>query len=361
MSVLGLPVEVVQSIMLQSLAEKSRPMTTESPLILTQICSLWREISLQSPELWQSISLDDDEHSPSPEILDAWAIRAADRPLNISLHAIHDPETYLQWSMLHSTRWQNIDLKLPASAFSILTHQNGPFPMLRSFSLAVAFHGGRNRCSIPIRDAPLLVLKITSFDAGETISFLQHCSNLVDLTFTLQVPSYDEAPSHVCTLPSLRSLMNAGSAILPYLTAPNLTRLDLWGPAFRLLLDTPPHISAPQFRAFLILIPTVTDIQFAIYTAEQQQLVSVLRSTDILPHLETLRIDRPAWGEGYDVLFETVRERRESSEARGRLATLHLCFPHIQPYPSGPTKLPNVTKDRLLALQSADFRVTVVD
>ncbi|KAJ7929564.1 hypothetical protein B0H13DRAFT_1564838, partial [Mycena leptocephala] len=58
------------------------PSPHEAPLLLAQICRRWREICLDTPELWKSIAFGD---TKSVELQKRWLSRARNQPLTLSL------------------------------------------------------------------------------------------------------------------------------------------------------------------------------------------------------------------------------------------------------------------------------------
>ncbi|KAJ7441324.1 hypothetical protein B0H11DRAFT_524724 [Mycena galericulata] len=81
-----LPAEIVSEIFCNFLAvQKPKPLPSEGPLLLCQICAQWREIALSTPRLWSAIVLVDPRSQGTCLLLDAWLPRARRCPLCISL------------------------------------------------------------------------------------------------------------------------------------------------------------------------------------------------------------------------------------------------------------------------------------
>ncbi|KAJ7455323.1 hypothetical protein B0H11DRAFT_2067654, partial [Mycena galericulata] len=376
-SILSFPPEVTQHIMAMALpsTENPHPVTSEAPLIFTRVCRDWRNISLSMPELWQSIAVDESTPTVHPEVVSLWASRAGILPRNIRLFADDHAraEQLLEESMESCERWQHIDLTFPLESFAALDNHHGPFPMLRSLSLSAVLSNimdGEER-NITIRDAPLLrkvtltehpfltvdmaweqltTLKIAANNGEDGISVLQKCINLIELEFRLLEYRFSSAiPPFV--LPSLRSLVTQAQSVLPFLTVPNLTRLDIWGPGFsgkiedltaslRALLERSrcplerlsfrvPPISAAELRDFLKAAPpSVVLLQLSIYLPDQLGVTAALQAIDVLPRLKTLHIVRPAGPrDTYDDLLDTLRSRRQVIEGRATLEAFHLHNP----------------------------------
>ncbi|KAJ6589951.1 hypothetical protein DFH09DRAFT_885567, partial [Mycena vulgaris] len=262
--ILSLPIEITQKIFREALpstgppsADPPQPLSQQAPLLLTQICRDWRDIALDTPELWQSITVDSSSGPVSPLMVGLWMFRASNRPRDISF-TTRDTERgtdFLEESMVYSHQWRDVELRLPMESFSDLVAYHGPFPILRSLSLSIGSQMFSEVQTITVRDAPLLhevtltdfpflaadiaweqltILKITTHVAAPAIFALQRCSNLVDLEFSLLVPGRDAESLAIppFVLPSLKTLLTAGKSLLPFITAPSLEQLDIWGPGF---------------------------------------------------------------------------------------------------------------------------------
>ncbi|KAJ7455277.1 hypothetical protein B0H11DRAFT_2287650 [Mycena galericulata] len=400
-SILSFPPEITQHIMAMALPSTGypHPVTSEAPLIFTRVCRDWRNISLNTPELWQSIAVDMSTQTVHPEVVSLWGSRAGILPRNIRLVTLKDlerAEQLLEKSMESCERWQHIDLSLSHdSSFAALDSHHGPFPMLRSLSLSIVFDGDQ---TITIRDAPLLreltlrdhpfltvdmaweqltTLKITANIGKDGISLLQRCINLIELEFRLlDKPASLTIPP--VALPSLRSLVTQSQSVLPFLTVPNLTRLDIGSsgeieeltaslrtlsersqcPLECLSFPVPP-ISAAQLRDFLKAVPpSVVLLELGIYLPDQLGVTSALQAIDVLPRLKTLLIGRRAEpGDTHDDLLDTLRSRRQVIEGRATLEAFHLYNDPGQPR----VYFPDALRNELLALQEEGLHVHIVE
>ncbi|KAJ6569441.1 hypothetical protein B0H19DRAFT_1135477 [Mycena capillaripes] len=274
--VLSIPTEIAQKIMQETLAASiagtdhfPQPIRQDPPLCFTQICSGWRTISLNTPELWGAIRIDDDRSflipgELPPQVVSLWGSRAANRPRDIQLYTT-DPDraaVLLAESMKCFQRWRNISLVLPHETFTALVTHHGPFPMLRALKLSLPLSLSLSdwpvfgALTIPVKNAPLLrqvilphfsnisvdtawnQLKnlditvtygsVNDSDAARGISLLQACSNLTDLRFSLMDHRVNSFILPPVTFRSLRSLRMVGFSILRFLTVPRLTHL--WVP-----------------------------------------------------------------------------------------------------------------------------------
>ena len=149
---------------------------TEAPMLLTQVCSLWRAIALTSPRIWAGLhivvlpgdptfsshfgGISDDalekRHQVFSKVMELrcgavkdWLTRSGTCPLSISMsyslghveaahhfEEVNDViETLFQLLASFSSRWKFIDLSLPFSIYKRLESQisKDPLPLLQSF------------------------------------------------------------------------------------------------------------------------------------------------------------------------------------------------------------------------------------
>ncbi|KAJ3801467.1 hypothetical protein GGU11DRAFT_838067 [Lentinula aff. detonsa] len=122
----------------------------EAPLIFTTICRDWRQIALNTPQLWSSLHfflpshLSDDVFSRRMAGITLWLERSGSLPLSISFHEGYenDPRIIPQSrpmmvslirSLMHfSDRMQDVYLSLSSSSFPIFDNLSPSFPILTS-------------------------------------------------------------------------------------------------------------------------------------------------------------------------------------------------------------------------------------
>ncbi|KAK7036032.1 F-box domain-containing protein [Favolaschia claudopus] len=163
--VLTLPNEVVAEIFLHFLPRYPvcPPLTgPNSPILLTHICRLWREIALTTPQLWRAVSLSG-RWSPF-EANKIWVSRAGCCPLAIRMngrdaHALNGTEL-IAAVLPYRTRCQYLELRLCHNADTLLTME-GEFPLLSHFDLEIDSFPARN---IRFRDLDVPMLRSVVLD-----------------------------------------------------------------------------------------------------------------------------------------------------------------------------------------------------
>jgi hypothetical protein len=117
---------------------------SNSPILLTQICSRWRDIAIATPRLWRSIDFTvDEELNVEPFTMEMWKIwlmRSGACPLTIQVifrppkvpHFPYRPIVDMLTSQCH--RWQDVYITTPFSLdrFSAV---EGSLPILRTLTI----------------------------------------------------------------------------------------------------------------------------------------------------------------------------------------------------------------------------------
>ena len=186
-----LPLDVLHEIFFHCLPAHRNPImkSSESPLLLTRICSSWRAIALSSPRIWSKIHIPlpgDPSFTPRDEIItdglsrrrqkiasvlqlrcDAvrrWLSRSGTCPLSISIH--HPSYSYVPYSKVQelsyemfdillsfADRWSDVDLSMPEDIYTQLQGNTQPttFSSLKSLKLNLRRKFHSNSQSPPIR------------------------------------------------------------------------------------------------------------------------------------------------------------------------------------------------------------------
>ncbi|KAJ7490697.1 hypothetical protein FB451DRAFT_1552326 [Mycena latifolia] len=354
-SVFSLPPELTSIIFALCLPSGPRsPSPHEAPLLLGQICRQWREICLDAPYLWDSISFG---NTGSVELLKQWLAHAGNRPLTIHLRSKRDARAseLIEAIIPHCPRWEDILLEFPMSAYSQLSFYSGPFPVLRRLALVASIRERAPAESIVIRDAPLLrdvriinlpyqqvdlpLEQLTTlhinpfFGAAQATAALWRCPAVLDLSYSFSVDQH-VAPTPV-TLPSVRSLSIWGVSVLPYVSLPHLERLeidyigniDAATAALQLLLSpassnlqflsiAPYDVPPASLRRFLDVAHSVVHLKLLFFSHEGfQSHVQVLGDDAVLPRLRRLEISDHAGGDHYGPLMDMLRARHTALDS----------------------------------------------
>ncbi|KAJ7186630.1 hypothetical protein C8R46DRAFT_277138 [Mycena filopes] len=224
-----------------------------SPIVLTHICHLWREIAVSLPALWRAIDLSKDIPSGSGEasICGVWLKRSLSTPLSMRIgntDAGLETSGALPTAILHRARWEYLEIRLvPSELIAIV----GPMPSLRHLDLGVTA-GVDDGDAVTLLDVPLLRsvtlngyatrhvnlpwAQITSLTLNyvypdECQLLLEETSNLVHCRLDLMgsVDS-DLVTLHEVSLPHLETLVMTGGSVVEYLDAfivPALLTLEI--------------------------------------------------------------------------------------------------------------------------------------
>ncbi|KAJ3565325.1 hypothetical protein NP233_g7697 [Leucocoprinus birnbaumii] len=169
----------------------------EGPMVLTQVCSAWRQIAISTPQLWTTIRLTYRGSSLSQQaLIRTWTQRSGSLPLTIAVMEIKPtgyPKDYppLNWSeseVLHelctsSARWKELYLLLPAS----------PLPWLGFEPIRHELHSLQKFISFSTLDVPLAQINRLEFSLHKhTPASIDTCLLSLDL-----VPNVQECVFHM--------------------------------------------------------------------------------------------------------------------------------------------------------------------
>ncbi|KAJ7623706.1 hypothetical protein FB45DRAFT_113374 [Roridomyces roridus] len=137
-----MPPEIMANIFLYTLpslseiAHSSEPKTTQSPWILGQICSRWREIALSTSSLWSMIHVSASKRKLDPLPMIQTQIDRA-RMLKIHFYPRKDGEPtpgmieFFEFLSEHSARWEELSIRLTESLAPHMAGLRGRLPSLR--------------------------------------------------------------------------------------------------------------------------------------------------------------------------------------------------------------------------------------
>jgi hypothetical protein len=141
--VLTLPTEIVSAVFVHFLPPYPPPFTgDQSPTCLTNICRRWRQIALETPELWRAIRFcvgkDSESFERERHIADIWLSRLpCSYPLSITINGYVFPDfvsTMVSALLPHRARWGYLKLLVPLSTLPTI---NGPMPLLTHLDFAL--------------------------------------------------------------------------------------------------------------------------------------------------------------------------------------------------------------------------------
>ena len=158
-----LPIEILQEIFIACLPTAHNHLMSrwEPPILLTQICSSWRNVAHATPQLWKSIHIAGPyrrlpgsphyflnflsttiEHDPRLEAVVEWLTRSAAYPLDISVgHSISNDDDWFYYRTIDSLiqfseKWREIRLSAPYEALlPIASLPLSKVPLLEALSL----------------------------------------------------------------------------------------------------------------------------------------------------------------------------------------------------------------------------------
>ena len=313
----------------------------EGPLVLTQVCSAWRQIAISTPQLWTTIRLTYRGHSSSQKALvRTWIQRSRGLPLRIAVveakpagyPKIYPPLDWSQNEALHelcmsSGNWKYLYLSLPASplpwaAFDTVRHQLHSLQHLtvytsrgyvsremrvEIFDVAPRLHSISMdySCSFSTIDVPLTQITRLEFDLHKhTPAYIDTCLSSLNL-----VPNVQECVFHMgtcepwTTLPTvhhsqLRSLTiiaeplrdNAQGGLSPFfgnISVPNLKSLVVYSITNGRQWD---HYS---FGHFLSRTPSLEALELKCDNIQTNDLLEELREATSLSSLTLCVPTRP--------------------------------------------------------------------
>nr|GAT56222.1 predicted protein [Mycena chlorophos] len=266
-----IPVEVLQAIFLFALpvSQFVKPSANTAPLLLCQICSPWRRVALNLPQLWTSLSLRTDRGRRRwRDLIEMWLGRTAEAPLTMSFLAGSEGIGDVPYFNDHvvrmlrpsQKRWRQLQLEVPGSTTTKLL--NADLPLLETLELntrgdwagiylssadaprlrKVSVVGAKsNPAVVYVAYDQLAELYVPDFaiKLDDVYQLLSKCKNLQRCSITLDPASTVTSRSHAyrpVSLPRLRDLsisvrMGAGASALASLfrelKTPALKALEL--------------------------------------------------------------------------------------------------------------------------------------
>ncbi|KAF7294656.1 hypothetical protein MIND_01002400 [Mycena indigotica] len=266
----SLPVELLAEIFTHCLPKNATPTaTSNSPLLLMRVCRLWRDITVATPVLWTTFSIDLTSAKgmiPS-ESLELWLSRSQNMPLTINVDDAGceepraDPQYWMVYEELcrHAQRWQSVTFNIPFAAIWCLPTQQplkllkglkfgseeedqpvpgqalesfATAPQLRAVDITLDASGAVYIQGIHLPWHQLTTFRGTLFATYECAFVLREATNLVDCRFSdVSTGMVSDSPPkphfQLCELQmDARNLITCLD-LLPFFSFPNLKRLAL--------------------------------------------------------------------------------------------------------------------------------------
>lgn len=227
------------------------------PLLLGQVCSSWRAISLSTPRLWSSICIPKRTRASAIPLIETWLRRSGVMPLSIEIHGLSSdfPSAILDVFVPYSARWQNMALFISNASLADL-FARVTLPSLTTLMLRLS--GRRQQISVgtsanclrsvalvtsrairpdpEILDLPwsqLTHLSVTSLSGAidDGYDILSQCSALTHCSLSAvasPASAMARPPPHLPKLSVLQLTTNRNpGSLLDCLVLPNLTQLEI--------------------------------------------------------------------------------------------------------------------------------------
>ncbi|KAJ7235401.1 hypothetical protein C8J57DRAFT_1530833 [Mycena rebaudengoi] len=301
--VLTLPTEIVSRIFIICRPTDShlQPSRSTAPLLVAQICRQWREIALETSELWASVYIRPVETRPNPprEFLATQLRRAKGFPLSLCLHSypalVPSPNALLQ---TYSSQLRHFSLTLsltdvldlqlnfklqPPSLRKLTIGAIEPLAdgvvILEDLSSVLELTLNTNISMANLGIYPMLTSLTISFGSDTSEAELHHmlrtCPYLIELVVE-RLSGHGDMPFSLTTHPNLESL-DTSVCVLDSLVLPNLQKLAAYDVRPEVLIGFLARSSC-CLRYFEFWGNRMTDDEWQ-------------RFLELLPSLDTLIID----------------------------------------------------------------------
>lgn len=333
--------ELLQGIFVRCLPARNCAMViTETPLLLTRICSEWRRITLSTPEIWSSLHIPIPRHFPPtdqgiPSVLHkakSWLARSGTYPLSVSLYFSEshkdDFPPIIEFLRFFMHRFRCIEMRVPWEFLSDLGSLDSPILAeimidlydIPELSDPIAFSVLKQTSSlrrvtlgshVNLDEAFLLPLNQLhglyvqcAYTPIQLLDLLEQCNNLREFSLAPSyITNFTDPGDRLITLPNLRSLsIHTENFILEVLlrrlVVPGLRVLIVHGITFSTGQDPDtrccrlyPTLSAMITRSLCSL----ERFDFPYMEIFSDNLVECLSLMPGLTNLELFSFDRTTW------------------------------------------------------------------
>ncbi|KAJ7126444.1 hypothetical protein C8R43DRAFT_1029009 [Mycena crocata] len=143
--VLTLPPEITSEIFIHTLSDSCSYNADGNPVVLTHVCSTWRQIALSLPPLWNTLNIEVNHFHSFADTVKTWLKRARHFPLNVkirgSLSSIKNFGSLMKTFRRHSGEIQFLELDICADDFEKMDRhketQDLKFPILQKLSVRI--------------------------------------------------------------------------------------------------------------------------------------------------------------------------------------------------------------------------------
>ncbi|KAK0448976.1 uncharacterized protein EV420DRAFT_1566466 [Desarmillaria tabescens] len=111
--------------------------------VISHVCRVWRSVAVSTPNLWTSVSIEDDLLIDDPFTddkamhLKEYLSRSNQKPLRITLSSSYDIQKHLEILSPHFTRCTNLDLTITDETLDLLFAISSGFSSLRRLTVVV--------------------------------------------------------------------------------------------------------------------------------------------------------------------------------------------------------------------------------
>ncbi|KAJ7235692.1 hypothetical protein C8J57DRAFT_1377895 [Mycena rebaudengoi] len=247
--ILGLPFDITSEIFVHCLLDdEPLPHPDHAPIVLTRICQEWRAIALNIPRIWSVVrGVSGHLDVKYIHLFEIWLARARSCRLSITVSCGRPDELLIPFLNRHMGRCHEISLDLPFAQYQLLSAPDS-LPLLQRLTLGndgssppsisafeyaprlrhVRMRGGLGPSDVALPWEQLTSFECDSFEIVQCLQVLKNGPNLAHCVLNATYPS--ELLPSVTPHPCLRHLTLGnwyGVNVLPYISLPGLTKLEL--------------------------------------------------------------------------------------------------------------------------------------
>jgi hypothetical protein len=139
-----LPPEIVSHIFLSCIPDDNGRVTIgplAMPLVLSGVCTQWRDVALSMPSLWTHIEIE--RQDKKLELFKRWLARTDTRPISVRFSFPAWKYPRFAWQFIdtlrdHCAQWEDVDIYIPDRVVEEKVQLEGSFPALRRLSIELS-------------------------------------------------------------------------------------------------------------------------------------------------------------------------------------------------------------------------------